>query len=251
MINYTYIYLLPTILLLIISLYSIYKIRKIHLATYSLQEDVSASRREIEVLFSQIQALLALERKLMLSEALPAMRGWAGSPDFLLVVADEVLDRKPSCVMECSSGISTLVVARCLQMIGSGHVFSLEHDLEYAEKTRSLLERYGLADWATVIHAPLQKKSNETPWYSEEAIPFNLPAIEMLIVDGPPHSTGALARFPALPRLMSRLSEKCIIILDDASRKDEVEMVEKWKELVPQLTINQRFCEKGLVLLSF
>lgn len=235
--------------LLGISLISLYKIRKIHLATYSLREDVAETRRETETLFAQIQALNALERKLGLSQALPAMRGWAGSPDFLLAVADSVLERQPNCVMECSSGVSTLVVARCLQLNGKGHVYSLEHDLEYANKSRNLLERYGLRDWATVIDAPLKTIEGNSPWYDEQAIPNDLSQIEMLIVDGPPASTAPLARLPALPKLIHRMSNHFTVILDDADRKDEAEIIKKWMEQFPQLTSRYLFCEKGMVLL--
>lgn len=226
------------------------KVRKIHLATYTLLDDTSNTRRETEALFAQMQALLALERKLGLAEALPPMRGWAGSPDFLLKVAEEALARKPRRVMECSSGISTLVVARCLQINGAGHVYSLEHDPEFAGKTRKLLDRYGLANWATVLDAPLQTKHTDTPWYAEEAIPRDLTPIEMLIVDGPPASTAALARFPALPRLMPRMADRFVVFVDDANRDDEIEMVRKWKELFPHLQHFSLPCEKGLIIMK-
>lgn len=228
----------------------LHKTRRVHLATYRLRDDVAATRREASALFGQIQALLALERKLGLTEALPPMRGWAGSPDFLLVVAEEVLARKPQTVMECSSGVSTLVVARCLQMNGAGHVYSLEHEPDYANKTRRLLGRYGLADWATVLDAPLQTKHTDTPWYVEEAIPADLAPVEILIVDGPPSQTAPLARFPALPRLLPRLANDALIILDDADREDEREMVRRWKQQFPELRETEVSCEKGCVMIK-
>jgi predicted O-methyltransferase YrrM len=178
-------------------------------------------RKEIDVLFSQIEALFALERKLALPQALPPLRGWAGSPDFLRRIANEVEERKPRIVLECSSGISTLVVARSLQMKGDGHVFSLEHDPSYATNTRKLLEKYNLSDWATVLDAPLEARDTETPWYREDSIPKNLGTVDMLIIDGPPSTVAPLARFPALPRLLSRMSAFALIIMDDANRDDE------------------------------
>lgn len=165
-ISFGYFALLAVLLLLLLAfmVLVLHKTRKIHLATYTLLNDSVHIRQETSALFAQIQALLALERKLNMDEALPPMRGWAGSPDFLLIVADEVLARKPQTVMECSSGVSTLVVARCLQMMSAGHLYSLEHDPDYAHKTRKLLDKYGLADWATVLDAPLQTKHTDTPW---------------------------------------------------------------------------------------
>jgi predicted O-methyltransferase YrrM len=229
----------------------LHKTRKIHLATYHLVSDAARTRKETEALFSQIQALLALERKLSLPEALPAMRGWAGSPDFLLRIADEIRERKPKVVMECSSGVSTLVVARCLQINGKGRVFSLEHDPQYAGATRKLLDKHGLAEWATVLDAPLVTVHTKTPWYREESIPRDLEPIDVLIVDGPPEAVAPLARFPALPRLSSRLANTALIILDDANRDDETEIVKRWLQMFPMLRYTDGGCEKGCALLEY
>lgn len=228
----------------------LHKVRKVHLAIYGLLDNAAATRREAEALFAQIQALLALERKLGLPDALPPMRGWAGSPDFLLALAERVFADKPETVMECSSGVSTLVIARCLQLKGAGHVYSLEHDPEFGERTRTLLNKHGLADWATVLDAPLQTRHTATPWYAEEAIPAGLPPIDMLVVDGPPTAVAPLARFPALPRLMPRLAKKPVVIVDDADRGDEARMVKLWALSYPHLQIVDLHCEKGCVVLQ-
>ncbi|WP_304298667.1 class I SAM-dependent methyltransferase [Chromatium okenii] len=240
-----------SLLILVFAVFFLRKVmREIRLVIYGLLNDVSNTRQETSVLFAQIQALLALERKLDLSEALPPMRGWAGSPDFLLVVANEILTRKPQTIMECSSGVSTVVIARCLQMNGCGHVYSLEHDINYANKTRQLLVKYDLSEWSTVLDAPLETKHTETPWYSESMIPNNLSPIDILIIDGPPAQTAHLARFPALPRLQPRLSKNALIILDDAHRDDELEIVNRWKNLFSLQETNMN-CEKGCILLEF
>lgn len=237
------------IIIITMVLLMLQKIKKIHLATYQLLDDTAHTRSETSALFSQIQALFALERKLALTDALPLMRGWAGSPDFLLQVANEVIDNKPRIVMECSSGVSTLVIARCLQLNGMGHVYSLEHESDYAEKTRHLLRKHGLTEWASVLNAPLQTMHTETPWYAETSIPPDLPPIDMLVVDGPPTSVAKLARFPAVPRLMPRMSKRAVVMVDDADRDDEREMVRRWKELYPQLKDTYLPCEKGLLVL--
>jgi hypothetical protein len=236
--------------LMAISVLLLHKIRRIHLAMFSLQADAAATHKETESLFAQVQALFALEKKLVLSEALPPMRGWAGSPDFLLAVSEAVTERKPQCVMECSSGVSTIVVARSLQMNGYGHVFSLEHDPVYAEKTRKLIERYGLSGWATVIDAPLCMNSEGALWYAEKAIPSSLSEIELLVVDGPPENISTLARFPALPTLIHRLANNYVVMLDDADRPSELEMVRKWMQMFPELKRKYENLEKGLVIIS-
>ena len=225
---------------------TLHKVKKIHLATYEL----TSAANETEKIFEQLQSLYALERTLHLEKPLPKLRGWAGSPDFLLRTATEVLSRKPEVVMECSSGASTVVIARCLQLNGHGHVYSLEHDLAYSKKTIDLISSHGLSSWATVIHAPLETKRTDTPWYSEDLIPPDLPKIDVLVVDGPPSTTAPMARLPALPRLIDRKSKNAIIIADDTSRSDDSRMIEIWMKNFQINSITDCDCEKGCTLLE-
>lgn len=247
--------LLPYILVLIllaanlaIAAIIFHKTRRIHLAIHEIKNHTI--RNQTDTLFSQIQSLLALDRKLGMSEPLPPTRGWAGSPDFLLQVTEETLKRKPTTVLECSSGVSTIVIARCLEINRKGHVYSLEHEREYADKTNQLLSKYGLTDWATVLYAPLTEQSAGIPWYSAAAIPQDLPPVDMVVVDGPPASPGILARFPALPNLMPRLAPLWSMILDDTNRREETEMLRQWTELYPHIHLSDKHCEKGCVLIT-
>lgn len=243
-------FLVPISLALIgIALVCLSKVRKIHLATFVLCSDTKATRKEVEALFAQIQSLLALEKKLNLPDALPPMRGWAGSPDFLLQLAEQVFRSQPQTVMECSSGVSTVVMARCLQLNGKGHLYSLENSPEYAQKTRALLTKYGLTGYATVLDAPLVSEGQSTPWYDMAAIPGNIGPVEMLVVDGPPASVAPLARYPAMPRLKALLSSSPIILVDDAARDDESTMVNMWLNEIPELKKIELPCEKGCVML--
>jgi Methyltransferase domain len=226
-----------------------HKVRRIHQASFVLRADTESIRQEVFSLFSQIQSLMALDRKLGLPQALPAMRGWVGSPDFLLQVADEIAVTGPRCVMECSSGVSTLVIARSLQLQGGGHVYSLEHEPAYAQQTRDMLARFGLAEWATVLDAPLENRHTVTPWYSESVIPADMPPVELLVIDGPPASALPLARYPALPRLFDRLAPSFTVMLDDADRPGEVEIVRRWCTQWPGLQLTRLPAEKGLACL--
>lgn len=232
-----------------LALVTYHKVQRIHLASYQLVEESSETHRETLALFGQLQALGALERQLQLGKSLPNMRGWAGSPDFLLAVAEEIKSARPTAVLECSSGVSTVVAARCMQQNGHGHVYSLENAPEFADKTRQLLQRYGLEEWATVIDAPLTSASGDAPWYSLEAVPAELPPIDVLVVDGPPATTAPLARYPALPRLAARLARSCVVFLDDASRDPERQTVARWTSEFPGFKATIMPCEKGLAVL--
>lgn len=236
--------------ILLIVLVTLHKVRKVHISSFHLIRDLEITRKETKTLFSQIHALSALEKKLALPHPIPPVRGWVASPDFLLTVADFVLSRKPRQVVECSSGVSTLVAARCLQMNGEGHVYSLEHDLIYAKKTSQMIEEYGLGEWATILHASLISYENEMLWYDDRVLPSYIDAIELLVVDGPPHSTCPLARFPALPRLFPRLSSNAAIVLDDADREDEKEIILRWMNLAPDFNYQYLSHEKGCAIMD-
>lgn len=235
--------------LLVVSLLCLYKVRKLHIATFGLVRDLSATRREVDALYAQLEARAALDRVLALPEPLPPTRGWAGSPDFLLALAEDVRARRPRTVVECSSGVSTLVIARMLQRVGQGHVYSLEHDPEYAARTRALVERHGLSAWSTVVDAPLSGAGAPTPWYSLDRLPDAGP-IDLLVVDGPPEAVGPLARAPALDRLGPRLAARCAIVVDDADRPDETEMLRRWTLADPTLRVRRVPAEKGLAILE-
>lgn len=243
---YEAILLLISLSTLVTSAIIFHKVRKIHISSYEL----STAAKESRTLFSQLQSLYALERTLNLDHPLPSLRGWAGSPDFLLKVSSEILAHKPKVVMECSSGVSTIVIARCLQLNGRGHVYSLEHDLNYVNRTRDLIASFGLSNWATVLHAPLESARTATPWYAETAIPLDLPPIDLLVVDGPPATTGPMARLPALPQLINRMANNSMVIADDTRRSDESKMIESWKESFPIIEALDCNCEKGCVILK-
>lgn len=226
-----------------------HKVRRIHLATFHLATSIQEIQQETNGLYAQIQAYLELRDLLKLTAPLPSLRGWAASPDFLLTVAQHVLSRKPTTILECSSGSSTIVIARCLQLNGKGQLYSLEHDQDYAGRTRRELLKQGLVEWATVIDAPLVNLEGPTQqrWYSLNNLPALDGSVELVVVDGPPGATNDLARYPAASKLKFLMAEDASLFLDDANRTDEQEIIKRW------LTENKSWvstwipCEKGCI----
>ena len=182
---------------------------------------------------AELDALLQVHRRLELEDPLPLMGGWALSPRGMLQALDLVEDPKVALVVECGSGTSTLLLARALQLKGSGLLISLEHLAEYAEKTRSALEEHGLEGFAEVRLAPLEEVTVDDTsylWYAPSSI-ANVSAADVVIVDGPPGSTGTWARYPAYPLLRNALSESAVILVDDIGRGDERAMVDAWLQM--------------------
>jgi predicted O-methyltransferase YrrM len=73
-------------------------------------------------------------------------------------------------------------------------------------------------------------------WYSADTVTAHLPdVIDMVFVDGPPSAVQRLSRYPALPVLLPRLRSGSMVLLDDAHRPDEQEILRLWQEAGPEL----------------
>ncbi|WP_448212545.1 class I SAM-dependent methyltransferase [Colwellia sp. MEBiC06753] len=202
-------------------------------------------------LYGQITAYLELQQLVRLKHRLSPLRGWAASPDFLLEIAESALLNKPKTIVECSSGSSSVILARCCQLNSTGHVYSLEHDLEFYEKTKYQIEKHGLTDYCTVLHAPLTplENFNGQPWYDISRYNDLLKGIDMLIIDGPPNQPDMLAREPAYNMLKKSFNKNIKIFLDDANRDEEKEMLTKWLKKDSNLIAENLHCEKGAKLI--
>ena len=207
---------------------------------------------ELRQTFRQVEALQNLSAMLPASDVLPATRGWAASPDLLLVLVDQVIARRPSLIVECGSGASTLWLALALRRFGiDGRIVALDHDPVFAGKTRDFLSRHGVSDIAEVRDAPLEDLSladGAYPWYARRAWQ-DLAGIDLLFVDGPPAATGAKARYPALPLLREALSPACIVVLDDLVVPDMRETLRLWLDAYPEFGAELLPLEKQAALL--
>jgi hypothetical protein len=145
-------------------------------------------------------------------------------------------------VIEFGSGASTWIIANVNKNKPFRHL-ALEHLEEYLNKTASLLAS-GKLITPDLQLAPL------VPFYGADehdysyyncadilknyAQEINAKGMRILVlVDGPPASTGRHARYPAMAHVLEHFS-LCDIdfILDDYIRSDEREILQKWlKEL--------------------
>lgn len=194
------------------------------------------TRKELKQTFRQLEALQNLNAVLPTSDVLPATRGWAASPDLLLALVDLVITERPSLIVECGSGASTLWLALALRRFGiDGRIIALDHDPVFSGKTRDFLARHDVLDLAEVRDAPLESFSldGETySWYARTAWE-HLAGIDLLFVDGPPAATGHQARYPALPLLNKSLSPIATIVLDDLIVPDMREVLPRWLDADP------------------
>lgn len=201
--------------------------------------------------YRQLEALFSLFQVLPEGAALPPMRGWAASPDFALLVATRLAEHRPERVLECGSGVSTIVAGLTLRRNGRGTLVSLEHDEAWAERTRAMVRRQGLEDVVRVVHAPLASWSvgeEEERWYGTEGLSPD-DRFDAVIVDGPPEPPAD--RHPVLPVLRDRLSPGAVVLVDDAGRAAGSRDLRRWSEEVPGLAIEHVETEEGAAVLRW
>ena len=149
-------------------------------------------------------------------------------PAALVTVCNEIVHGARTRIVECGSGMSTVVLARLLRERGEGGLVALEHDSRWAALVEEQLRSEGLSGIARVHYAPLGARP---PWYDLHDSD-RLPAeVDLLIVDGPPafdpgHGT---RRAPALPWFENRLLDGATVILDDIDRDGEREVLSLWE----------------------
>lgn len=196
--------------------------------------------------YSELCASLGL-----VPSSLPHTPEWSAAADFLQLVTAHVLQKKPQILLECGSGLSTLILARCCAINGSGQVFSLENGADYATATRKAIRAHGLENFSTVLDAPLIEYTlgeQAYSWYDLQALECG--PVELLIVDGPPGFLQEQARYPALPLLHDRLAGDCTIYLDDAARTDEQALLKRWRDAWPDIPCRYIANERGCAILG-
>lgn len=185
---------------------------------------------------AEMTALLNLFGFLGPSGLLPLPTDYSATPRTIHAMVAEILDAPTDLkILECGSGMSTVWLAAACRHAGHGSVVALEHADRYATETRKALSRCGLQDYATVVDAPLQRLDlgdRTFRWYDRRGF-GGLDRVDVLFVDGPPGSTGPMARYPAFAVLRPLLSDGALIVVDDAQRSDESRTVEEWRAAAP------------------
>lgn len=201
--------------------------------------------------YRQTEAVFSLFAVLRPRAPLPALRDWAISPDFALLLVNEIRAHRPRLVLKLGSGASTVVMAYALESAGAGRVISVDHEPAFARRTQALIAQHGLEAVAMLRIAPLAPIDLEGrvfSWYGPEAW-SELGSIDLLVVDGPPGALGPQARYPAFPVLKGCLAADAVLVIDDGAREDEAELVKRWQALDPDLKAEYVDTEKGAYVL--
>lgn len=199
----------------------------------------------------KIQALNELTKLIPLRAPLPAMSGWAATPELAIQVFKTIQAEKPKIIAELGSGVTTVVSAYALEKFNpEGKILSFDHESNFASKTKRELELHQLQDYVQLHTTPLIKRtlnSGNFKWYDIDTGEIHQ-NIDLLIIDGPPLETVKNARYPALPVLYSNLSDHATIIMHDTNRNNEAKTIKRWLTEYPDLECNSLSTEKGITI---
>ncbi|WP_229069428.1 O-methyltransferase [Actinoplanes sp. DH11] len=199
--------------------------------------DRKASSAQVLSLPREFEATVQLFQGFVPRAPMPSSGEWALNPTDLLELLHLIRVRQPRLVLELGSGTSTVWIAYALEQFG-GRLISLDHDAEFARRTRAVLAAHGLTGIAEVRDAPLTPATidgRDYPWYDPETL-ADLHDIDFVLIDGPPAAVGEGARYPALHMIEKRLADRATLIFDDAGRKDEQAAMTAWTERFEGLT---------------
>jgi len=230
-------------------------------------------QRDINSAVRQIESFIRLQHYLGPDVLMPEVHNWPISPDLGVLLIKLVEQHAYDAVIEFGSGTSTLVLAKALDRVARranrkpSPLLSFDHLPEYEQQTRRNLMQAGLDLHARVVLAPL------IPWRDDTGCEFSYYACDdalaqlknelngitpkiLVLVDGPPASTGSQARYPAMPKVLQHFSNgsQLHFLMDDYIRSDEQQIVHAWEaELSKQAkpfrrTVFDRLEKKACIL---
>jgi len=165
----------------------------------------------------------AVPSKSLLREVVHAWdNDWSAQWEYLTAIFQTV-GQTTGPILECGSGLTTLLVGHWCNQMGR-RLYSLEHDPLWATCITRLLARYRI-DSVYVNMAPIIN-SGSFDWYdiSEIELPIGF---DLVLCDGPPGDVRG-GRIGLLEQMRGHLTHNCVVLLDDAARPGEKEVLKLW-----------------------
>lgn len=170
-----------------------------------------------------------LDRLELPHDALPHLGSWKADTGFLWHIVGAIERLQPRIVVELGCGASSLIIARALERNGGGRLLSFDQHEGFAEATARWLAGQGLE--AEIRPAPITVDPSEwgPVWYDLPVVPAD---IDLLVIDGPPWTLGALGRGRA-EVLFGAIRPGGMLLLDDAARPGERIVAARWRKRWP------------------
>lgn len=154
-------------------------------------------------------------------------------------ICNDLMFNNRKAVIEFGAGVSTLIIASLIKSKGLDCTFiSVEHNKGWISILEQQLKNAGAEAFVHILHAPVGPHPlavDNNVWYQMDA---HLPLLEMhvfdgVIIDGPEAHRNDIrqSRYPAVPFILPYLNkERCFLMLDDAARNGEQEIMNRWKK---------------------
>lgn len=153
--------------------------------------------------------------------------GWS-APHAFLEACWEWMGPAPQTVLECGSGLSTILLGALAERTGST-IWTLEDDASWGDRVRQCLRLNGITT-VNLCVGPLERY-DEYDWY---APPFKqMPkSFSLVICDGPASTTRG-GRYGMAPVMRDRLPKGVVVLMDDANREGEQLIARRWATELP------------------
>jgi len=152
---------------------------------------------------------------------------WSAQLEYLIATLEHVRNADGP-VLECGSGLSTILIGAVAQSRGKS-VLSLEHEPKYAARVRDYLEKYDIRSVDLYV-APL-KSYGDFDWYQVPRLDSITEKFSVVICDGPPGATRG-GRHGVVPVMLEKLKRDCTILLDDGARAEEQAIAARWAPML-------------------
>jgi predicted O-methyltransferase YrrM len=225
-----------------------------------LRKELSASRRQVGRLRGSLRRREAQSEQALAIQLLAPLKvpfpisygGWAIDATSACELVRLIETRRPKVILELGGGTSSIIIASAvaqLRLNETRHII-VDHLPEFLERTRRLVELSNSVNSVEYWNCPLDCDNPQgTPWYSQIANRLANTQIDFLFVDGPPAVQLAEARRPAMLVLESFLSSDAVVILDDANREGEANIVNEWLARDSSLVLERSKKGKGMAVL--
>jgi hypothetical protein len=155
---------------------------------------------------------------------------WTMSKEVMGFILIMLLIEKPKAIIECGSGLSTILLAHYASIVaaeGIGvSIVSLEQDDLEVDKNKERLRDLNLDKYADIVHVPIDADGNYIIDNDRISAVIGNRHADWLIIDGPAGPDGC--RVSTLPLLSLYCKENARWILDDALRDGELKALTSW-----------------------
>lgn len=154
---------------------------------------------------------------------------WALDQDTIALLWEQLQQGKPEIIMECGSGVSTLMFARYFQdFCPEGRLISFEQDMKEKQRVEAWLQKHGLAGFVNILYTPLNERGEYR--FDQTAIDGFLQGkrADWLMIDGPNGADGS--RSADMDGLLPSLAPGARWYADDAFRDGELDFLQGWQE---------------------